>query len=33
VLIHDPAAYAAALLPPLRDIGAVSAISGQNASR
>ena len=30
VLIHDPAAYAAALLPPLRDNGVTS---GQNAGR
>jgi carboxyl-terminal processing protease len=28
VLIHDPAAYAAALLPPMRDSGEVSVVSG-----
>ena len=33
MLIHDPAAYAAALLPPLRDSGAVSVVSDQKASR
>jgi carboxyl-terminal processing protease len=32
-LIHDPAAYAAALLPPLRDSGQLSVVSGQNAAR
>jgi carboxyl-terminal processing protease len=29
LLIRDPAAYAAALLPPLRDPGAISAVNGQ----
>jgi carboxyl-terminal processing protease len=29
VLIHDPASYAAALLPPLREPGQVSVVSGQ----
>jgi carboxyl-terminal processing protease len=33
LLIHDPAAYAAALLSPMRDTGQVSAVSGQNAGR
>jgi carboxyl-terminal processing protease len=32
-LIRDPAAYAAALLPPLRTTGQVSAATGQGASR
>jgi carboxyl-terminal processing protease len=31
LLIHDPATYAAALLPPLRDGGQLSVVSGQNA--
>jgi carboxyl-terminal processing protease len=32
LLIHDPAAYAAALLPPLREAGQVSVVSGENAT-
>ena len=32
-LIHDPAAYAAALLPPMRDSGQMSVVSGQSATR
>jgi len=33
LLIHDPAAYAAALLPAFRDSGQLSVVSGQNAGR
>jgi carboxyl-terminal processing protease len=33
ILIHDPASYAAALLPPMRDSGELSVVSGQNAGR
>jgi carboxyl-terminal processing protease len=33
LLIHDPAAYAAALLPPMRDTGQVSVLSGQSSGR
>jgi carboxyl-terminal processing protease len=33
LLLHDPAAYAAALLPPLRDIGQSSLLSGQAGGR
>ncbi|HME23228.1 MAG TPA: S41 family peptidase [Acetobacteraceae bacterium] len=33
LLIHDPAAYAAALLPPLSSNGQVSTVGGQAASR
>jgi carboxyl-terminal processing protease len=33
LLIHNPAAYAAALLPPLQDAGPSSLVSGQAAGR
>jgi carboxyl-terminal processing protease len=33
LLIHDPAAYAAALLPPFGNSGQVSTVSGQAATR
>ncbi len=33
LLIHDPAAYAAALLPPLRDAGQSPVVSGQATGR